>query len=382
MDTMDREDPIVDQSTLTLLEHVNLNVPSQTFILPFYYDLLGCGMDPRKAANVVVVGANANDDDDDEDDDPSSSTKNKHKKQTLWANCGASQFHLPHGTTAQRIPGMIGVRYNSLDGVKERLQQQQSSTDPNVKACVKSFTMGTSPTAGDYVKLTDAYDNVFFCRSGGNPLSHHPHWQQPIMTPPNEDDDDTTEEQPWKKDVANRYGRTVTDCCGIDFVEYPCPVGTAERIALFYDSVLDATTSILTANDCNNDNDDDDDSKKKIAIVAFGNVRASGKADQSLIFRETSEPIPKYDGHHIAMYIGQSQADFERAFQNAEMANIVWVNPRFSDKAMTLEGAKKWKQFRFKDIVDMKTGKPIFQLEHEMRSIEHEAWPGKRDERL
>jgi hypothetical protein len=76
------------------------------------------------------------------------------------------------------------------------------------------------------------------------------------------------------------------------------------------------------------------------------------------------------------MYVGESKQDFEQAFQNADMAGIVWVNPRFSDKAGTMQGAKQWKQFRFKDIVDMKTGKPIMELEHEMRSIEHSAWPG------
>jgi hypothetical protein len=76
------------------------------------------------------------------------------------------------------------------------------------------------------------------------------------------------------------------------------------------------------------------------------------------------------------MYVGRSGDDFEVAFKNAELAGIVWVNPRFSDKADTLEGAKKWNQFRFKDIVDMESGETIFELEHEIRSVEHEAWPG------
>ena len=49
-----------------------------------------------------------------------------------------------------------------------------------------------------------------------------------------------------------------------------------------------------------------------------------------------------------------------------------------SDKTTDLQGARKWKQFRFKDIIDMETGDPIFELEHEMRSIQHEAWPGPK----
>jgi hypothetical protein len=45
-----------------------------------------------------------------------------------------------------------------------------------------------------------------------------------------------------------------------------------------------------------------------------------------------------------------------------------------------LQGAIEWKQFRFKDIIDIETGQKIFELEHEMRSIEHEAWPGKSNQ--
>ena len=60
------------------------------------------------------------------------------------------------------------------------------------------------------------------------------------------------------------------------------------------------------------------------------------------------------------------------------MSNVTWVNPRFSDKATNLQGAKKWKQFRFKDIADMETGEPLFELEHEIRSMEHEPWPGRK----
>lgn len=57
-------------------------------------------------------------------------------------------------------------------------------------------------------------------------------------------------------------------------------------------------------------------------------------------------------------------------------AGVVWVNPRFSDKVTNLNTAKKWKQFRFKDILSLEMGRKLFELEHEVRSVEHEAWPG------
>ena len=53
------------------------------------------------------------------------------------------------------------------------------------------------------------------------------------------------------------------------------------------------------------------------------------------------------------------------------------MNPRFIDKVTNLNTAKKWKQLRFKNITDLKTGKPIIELEHEVRSVENDAWPGK-----
>jgi hypothetical protein len=321
---------IVDKSTLTLLEHINLNVPSHQSVLPFYFDILGCGLDPRKAKNLKEGAA----------------------KKTIWANCGASQFHLPFGETAQRIPGHVGLKFDSLESLKNRLAEHGDN-----KQALQSYEVGTDPRSQrDFVKLVDVYDNVFYCRVGD--ATANGDMRQPMIAP-----DETSQ---WGE-YAERYGRTESDCRGIDYVEFHCPIGTAEKIALFYESVLDAITTCIDLGD-----------GTKIAIIALGNVDDMGKADQSLLFRESEEKVPEYDGHHLAMYVGESAADFEQAFKNSQIAGVVWVNPRFSDKADTLEGARKWKQFRFKDIVDMETGETVFVLEHEMRSIEHEAWPGPR----
>lgn len=316
---------IVDVSTMTLLEHVNLNVPTQEHILPFYFEVLGCGMDPRKAANL-------------EPDAP---------KKTIWANCGASQFHLPYGDVAQRIPGHIGLRYDSLDALKHRVANLKS---------YKSYEIGVDPRSDrEFVKLVDYYDNVFYCRVG-DPVNIDK--RQPIISP------DETDEWGQK---ATKYGREESECQGIDYVEFLCPEGTAEKIALFYESVFDATTTCV-----------DVGGGSRVAVIAFGEVDDVGKPDQSILFKETTKTIPPYDGHHLAFYVGRSAADFDACYKNSEIAGVVWVNPRFSDDADTLEKARKWKQFRLKDIVDMKTGEMIMELEHEVRSLEHEAWPGTR----
>jgi hypothetical protein len=247
MGVAEQQRTIVDRSTLTLLEHVNLNVPSHEYILPFYFDLLGCGMDPRKASNL----------------------KSDAPKKTLWANCGASQFHLPFGDVAQRIPGHIGLRFDSLEGLKSRLL-----ADPDDSLAVKSYEIGKDPRSQrEFVKLVDRYDNVFYCRVG-EPV--HTDKRQPIMGP--------EEAEEWGDDAA-KYGRLESDCRGLDYVEFLCPKGSAEKIALFYESVLDATTTCVEVGPGEN-----------IAIIAFGNVDENGKADQSLLFQETTESLDSQPG--------------------------------------------------------------------------------------
>ena len=75
---------------------------------------------------------------------------------------------------------------------------------------------------------------------------------------------------------------------GMPYVEFLTRPGTARAIGKFYRSVLQAP-------------------------VAYGNGSARVKVgrNQSLIFTETDRRIPKFDGHHIAIYI----ANHSRAHQ-------------------------------------------------------------------
>ena len=160
-----------------------------------------------------------------------------------------------------------------------------------------------------------------------------------------------------------------TECKGISYVEFLAPRNKAAKIAEFYDCVFDAPTSVFT----------DPSTGDDVAIIGFGHVDPeTGRSSQTLLFRESDVELPPYDGHHIALYAGSSKADAEEAFKNALEAQVVWVNPRFSDRVTNLNTAKKWKQFRLKNVVDIKTGKKILELEHEIRSVEHDAWPGKK----
>jgi hypothetical protein len=347
LDTTPAESFLENLSTLTLIEHINLNVPNHDYILDFYLNVLGFGLDPRRAQNVNKGNG------------------------TVWCNAGASQFHLPYGEEAQVIPGSIGLWYDSLDALKERLANYDDMDE-------KPFAQYSIESEGDEresVRIMDNYGNVFYCRKENVPIlfEHNDSDQlveemirttkQPILT--NQEDD----VQQYAA-AATTYGLgkdEETECKGISYVEIFVPRKKAAKLAEFYECVFDAPATVFT----------DPSSGDDVAIVGFGSIDPdTGRSSQTLLFRESDIELPPYDGHHIALYVGTSKADFEEAFKNVLEAQVVWVNPRFSDRVTNMNTAKKWKQFRFKNLTDLKTGKKIIELEHEVRSVEHDAWPG------
>ncbi len=75
--------------------------------------------------------------------------------------------------------------------------------------------------------------------------------------------------------------------------------------------------------------------------------------NQKLVFAG-SKQIPEYDGHHIAIYC----ADFSGPYEKIKAKNL------------TMEESDHH-QYRFEHIFDPATGKKLFQLEHEVRSMYH-----------
>jgi len=122
---------------------------------------------------------------------------------------------------------------------------------------------------------------------------------------------------------------------GIPYVEFPVPVGHAEGIARFYDKVM-GSPGTVTPN-----------GGGAVAKVRVG-------MNQELVFRETSQPIPPYDGHHIAVYV----ADFSGP------------HARLLERGLVTEESSQI-QYRFKDIVDPDSGKHLFTIEHEVRCVTH-----------
>lgn len=138
---------------------------------------------------------------------------------------------------------------------------------------------------------------------------------------------------PWGNRVrvhppAPEYGRTEL---GLVYVDFDVPRGTTEGIARFYTEVMRAPSR-----------------------AANGRAQVPIGRGQYLYFTETNARLPDYDGHHIEIYV----ADFSGPYQ--------WLRER---GLITMEtDAHEW---RFQQIVDPGTARPLFEIEHEVRSTRH-----------
>lgn len=117
------------------------------------------------------------------------------------------------------------------------------------------------------------------------------------------------------------------------YVEFDVPRGAAEGIARFYREVLRAPAAL--------------DARGGDALA-----RVDAGASQQLLFRETGAALPPYDGHHIQIYI----ADFSGPHRLLAARGLI-----------TEESNEH--QYRFRDIVEPDSGKPLFTIEHEVRSL-------------
>jgi catechol-2,3-dioxygenase len=142
---------------------------------------------------------------------------------------------------------------------------------------------------------------------------------------------------PWGNRVrchepdAGRFGRITL---GIPYVEFDVPAGSARGICEFYPKIMGMPAQLKNGADT-------------VAAVEVGN-------NQSLLFRETERPQPEYDGHHVQIYI----TNFSGPHRALSERNLIFSE----DNAY---------QYRFRDIVDLASGKHLFTVEHEVRSVTH-----------
>lgn len=122
---------------------------------------------------------------------------------------------------------------------------------------------------------------------------------------------------------------------GMPYVELEVPRNSAEGIARFYREVFEAPAEVT------------EDDAGRLARVIVGQ-------HQHLRFRETDAPAPPYDGHHIQIYVANYKVTHDR------LAKLGLVTEISSEH-----------QYRFTDITDLARGRPLFVLEHEVRSVDH-----------
>ena len=131
---------------------------------------------------------------------------------------------------------------------------------------------------------------------------------------------------------APEYGETEL---ALAYLQFDVAPGKVDGIARFYSEIMGAPAKVSSVEGA------------PAACVSVGR-------DQKLIFRESTQAIPDYDGHHFQVYL----ADFSGPYRRMAERGLV---TRETD-------AHEW---RFQDIVDPASGAVLFQVEHEVRSMKH-----------
>jgi hypothetical protein len=142
---------------------------------------------------------------------------------------------------------------------------------------------------------------------------------------------------PWGNRIrcfepGERFGRMLL---GMPYVELEVPRGTLDGIARFYREMLNTRADVA------------EDERGRHAWAGVG-------AGQRMIFRETDAAAPAFDGHHVAIYL----ADFSGPHR------------RLLERGLVTEESDQH-QYRFENIVDMASGRVLFTIEHEVRSMRH-----------
>jgi hypothetical protein len=132
---------------------------------------------------------------------------------------------------------------------------------------------------------------------------------------------------------VERWGPTQL---GIVYIDLDVPTGCAGAIAGFYAEIFAAPAERA-----------DNSEGLQTATVLM-------HSKQRLNFIETQRPIAAYDGHHIQIYV----TDFAGPHQRLRARGRVSKEP----------DAHEW---RFVDIIDLPDGSVVYQLEHEVRSLQH-----------
>jgi len=229
----------------------------------------------------------------------------------------------------------------SLQKIKERIE------------CAKAYLRGTlftiSEESGKMMTVTCPWGNIFHLYD---------------ISLDDEYTADSSNQSPHKMvkmhAIGGDYGAhalAVRGQPGIRYVEFTVPVATAHPIARFYEDVMkcnQVTTKTI------------DDSGNACAIIGVG-------MGVHFVFVESPElttgSLEKQEGIHACIYV----SNFYSTYHELKDRGLIWTNPRFThlDSCDTWEEASASRTLRFKDVLDIKSGQKILELEHETRPMTH-----------
>ena len=307
--TAQQQQPV---GNVLILDHLNINHEKgrHDLLKAFYFDFLHCAIDPRKEENIAKGS------------------------KTLWANVGASQFHLPEGKPdAQVFDGLITLSYPNLDGLRERYE------DETIRSILDGTKFQVEDNGNDEMLISDPWGSQF----------------------------KIVAEEQGKKDVRGvQKGEPSEGLSMPDLTVYVPPGSNFAGIGRFYEVVLGAPTL-----ECG-------DSYCSISVGPGQTLTFAAHPDGSeakichddLRDEGEIEGKPHYMsnyGPHISMYV----ANLRKCYNKANEFGLCYVNPRFKRRSYTVEEAVDECMFRCLDIVDpddVDAG-PILKLEHEIRSV-------------
>lgn len=256
----------------------------------------------------------------------------------LHATMGLTQIHLlpEKDHPSQILDGHIGLYFPDLDQLQHHLSslQAEQSTPLDFRMTVRNINTESDEDESNYLEIQGIHGNEFRCYA--TPQGY--------------------------VDKCMRLGTRPTPVslgAGIAYVAFHCPPASLEGLAAFYTTYFDARVELRETS--------------RELVVHCGDLN-------QLRFREHGECVqvqrnddvqPESHAYHICIIVRDFQATFEKLLR----ANLVYVNPKFKDRANAWVSAQAAQQFRILNLRHPVTNALVMQLEHEIRSISHPRCP-------
>ena len=292
-----------------LLDHLNLNHEKgrHDLLRAFYFDVLGCAVDPRKEENL------------------------EKGRKTLWANSGINQFHLPEAEAAQVLDGVVSMAYPSLDAVRARLE--------DAPAVLATSAFAWHDEADGRLVVTDPWGTRFVL------------FADPSM----------------RDERGAQPGDASEPCAVTDLCVHVPEGGNLRGIGNFYRRVLDCAIAHEDEHSLAIAMGPKQTLTFRYRPADAPLAGPVAHAQLETVNDEDGVERTLNHGIHISLYI----PDLPSAYERAEALGVTFVNHRFKRRAHTMEEAVDQCMFRLLDIVDPEQPEagPILRLEHEVRSV-------------